>query len=334
MKLHNPKNLNLPPLKVERSGVRVTMESSVKVSNFIKTNLLLDRDFQELFLDLCARSQEVEDMTRSFEAIDHPLKPGVPAQWFRRRGGALRHSLNTFSLLEAREHLRTLSKEERMQKHEAKMVILRQHFKDLVSRIKRASSSIENRLSRFEDSRKMSLDILTSMTLFACRDCRKLLSKDRFSSGKCVCGKTIRAVSGTTKIPIAYLDRTLRNFITQNYWLEHGIDYILRRKNFQTLCGYSVLGHSGFLHEIDNIAESTKDTFRFFCECKAGPVKPADVFILAGKMGDIGCSRGYIFSLEKNVPKEVVHLARSRNISIVTAIAEKTETQLLQEIRE
>jgi hypothetical protein len=120
----------------------------------------------------------------------------------------------------------------------------------------------------------------------------------------------------------------------KNYWFEYGIDYILRRKNFQTLCGYHVLGHSGSMHEIDNIAESRSTNPRFFCECKAGEVGANDIFVLAGKMADIGCSRGYIFTMAEEIPQEIAYLARSRNISIITRLLEKSDTELLQEIRE
>jgi hypothetical protein len=141
-------------------------------------------------------------------------------------------------------------------------------------------------------------------------------------------------VSDTLQTSIALFDLELRNFISKNYWFEHGIDHILRRKNFQTLCGYYVLGHSGTAHEIDNIAESGSSNLRFFGECKVGEVGANDIFIFAGKMSDIGCSRGYIFTLTKTIPKELSYLARSKNISIVTNVIEKSIADLEQEIQE
>jgi hypothetical protein len=141
-------------------------------------------------------------------------------------------------------------------------------------------------------------------------------------------------VTDVRKEPIAYFDARLRNFISNNYWFEHGIDFLLRRKNFQTLCGVHVLGHSGCMHEIDNIAESKTSNFCIFCECKTVEIKTNDVFVLAGKMADIGCSRAYIFTVAKDVQKEIVHLARSRNVSIVTDALGRPIPDLIKEIRE
>jgi hypothetical protein len=112
------------------------------------------------------------------------------------------------------------------------------------------------------------------------------------------------------------------------------VDYLLRTKNFQTLCGVHILGHSGCLHEIDNIAESRTSNFRIFGECKTTDIKTNDVFVLAGKMADIGCSRAYIFTTEKDVQKEIVHLARSRNITTVTNVLNRPIIDLVKEIRE
>jgi hypothetical protein len=334
MELHNPPNVNLPPLKIQKSQIRQKMENDPKILNFLKTNLLLDAEFQKLYLDLCRKSQLIDDFIESIQTIDHPIKPGIPVRWLKRTRSKVNKSLNTFSRLEAVEHFRNLSQDEKKQKNEASMVVLKEHFKEHISSIKRHSSGIENKLSQFESSRKLVLDILTQRTLFVCRACNRLLSKDRFRQTKCLCGNKVQSIRDTTKVPIAYFGEALRQFITKNCWFEYGIDYILRRKNFQTLCGYYVLGHSGVWHEIDNIAENKKDNFRFFCECKTGSINPSDIFILAGKMTDIGCSRGYIFCLEKTVPKETVYLTRSRNVAIITDVIHKTDDQLLQNIME
>jgi len=141
-------------------------------------------------------------------------------------------------------------------------------------------------------------------------------------------------MSDIRKEPIAFFDTRLQNFISNNYWFEHGVDFLLRKKNFQTLCGVHVLGHSGCTHEIDNIAESKTSNFRIFGECKTTEIGTNDVFVLAGKMADIGCSRAYIFTIAKDVQKEIVHLARSRNISTVTNILKRPVQDLVKEIKE
>ena len=229
---------------------------------------------------------------------------------------------------------KNMSKKQRDELRQFMIQLVSTENKRAITSVKRYSTEIQNSLSRFEQARKVNLDILTPVTLYICKNCHNVVSKNRFHQRSCKCEAKITTVSDIRREPIAYFDAKLRTFISQNYWFEYGIDYILRRKNLQTLCGFHVLGHSGNMHEIDNIAESKSSNFRFFCECKTGEVRASDVFVLAGKMSDIGCSRGYIFTLTKETPKEVVYLARSRNISIVAGVLEKTEADLLQEIRE
>ena len=51
-------------------------------------------------------------------------------------------------------------------------------------------------------------------------------------------------------------------------------------------------------------------------------------------MADIGCSRGYIFTTTDIVSKEITHLARSRNISIITDVLNKKDSDLVKAIKE
>ncbi len=207
-------------------------------------------------------------------------------------------------------------------------------YKKLIAQIKRRSSDAQSTLSRFEQKINQSLEILSISTLFICKRCHNIVSTNRFMNTVCACGAKISHISDVRKEPIAFFDERLRNFISNNYWFEYGIDFLLRRKNFQTLCGIHVLGHSGCMHEIDNIAESKTSNFRIFCECKTAEIKTNDVFVLAGKMSDIGCSRAYIFTIIKDVQKEIVHLARSRNISTVTDVLKRPILDLVKEIKE
>lgn len=142
------------------------------------------------------------------------------------------------------------------------------------------------------------------------------------------------SASKIRKEPVAYFDERTGTFIDNNYWFEYGVDYLLRKKQFQTLCGIQILGHSGYTHEIDNIAESKTSNFRIFCECRTAEIRTADIFIFAGKMTDIGCSRGYIFTLKEEPQKEILHLARSRNISIVPSVLDHKISKLVDYIKE
>lgn len=327
--LHNPPNLNLPALKIMKADTRKIMEGSKNISNFVNSKLLLDNQFRNLFILLHKKSEEIDNIIDEFKKESVPLTTKI----FDTITLGEKKLLYRY-LIHTKKQPHTVPKKYQAETEKILLKFRKYNFATSVTDIKRRSSEIQNKLSKFEDLKNTNLDILTPLTLFICRNCKNLISKDRFKHSKCICGKIIRTISNTTKVPIAYFNKMLRNFITQNYWLEYGINQLLRKKNFQTLCGYHVLGHSGFLHEIDNIAESRTTNFRFFCECKTGSVKASDVFIFAGKMSDIGCSRGYIFTLEKGVAKEIVHLARSSNISIITGVLEKSESDLLKQIKE
>ena len=335
MQLHHPSNVKLPPLLVDKIQEREAMESSPKIYNLLRSNLLLDKEVVALIRDIQKKSDEIDRLMKSFTEDTQSLRlhlvhakgrltvPGDP-RMFRR------WMISRSRSKSRRGHYPISQKE--MEK------LLAQYrsdiFKRTVSAIKRRSGDIQKLLSRFEQSRRTTLDILSSVTLFVCRKCHNLASVDRFQIATCPCGAKISTPSNIRREPIAYFDARTRNFIDNNFWFEYGVDYLLRRKNFQTLCGVQVLGHSGCSHEIDNIAESKGSNFRIFCECKTVEIRTSDVFVFAGKMTDIGCSRGYMFTLTPEPPKEIVHLARSRNISIISRVLEKKIEDLIKEIRE
>ncbi|NQT84230.1 hypothetical protein HQ563_14475 [bacterium] len=334
MYLHNPPNLNLPPLMLEKTQAREEMEQSPTVYSFIKSKLLLDPDFHRVFTRIQKKSDEIEEMMRAFKEdspfIYRPLRLPVSG-----RRIAARRFLQLRRLLYVHgSQPKFKNKKEEEEFNKTLLELKSEMYKGLITQIKRKSSEIQNTLSRFEEPRNQFLEILTSSTLFICKRCHNIVSRNRFMNTTCACGVKITRVSDIRKEPIAFFDPRLRAFIANNYWFEHGVDYLLRKKNFQTLCGVHVLGHSGCLHEIDNIAESKTSNLRIFGECKTGEIKTNDVFVLAGKMADIGCSRAYIFTLSKDVQKQISHLARSRNISTVDDVLSRPVGDVIKEIRE
>ena len=332
MQLHHPSNVKLPPLLVDKVQEREAMESSPKIYNLLRSNLLLDIEVVTLIREIHKKSVDIDNLMKSFveDASHHfyvghskgrVMVPGDPRMFRRWMISKSKSRHGPYSI--SPKDMDKLLAEYRSDT-----------FKRTISTIKRRSSEIQKLLSRFEQSKRTTLDILSSVTLFVCKKCHSLASQDRFQIATCPCGAKIATPSNIRREPIAYFDARTRNFIDSNYWFEYGVDYLLRRKNFQTLCGVQVLGHSGCTHEIDNVAESKGSNFRIFCECKTAEIRTSDVFIFAGKMTDIGCSRGYMFTLTPEPAKEIVHLARSRNISIVCRVLEKKIEELLKEIRE
>jgi hypothetical protein len=204
----------------------------------------------------------------------------------------------------------------------------------VLRRITHRSKDVQDKLLQYEVANAIELNILSQSILHLCPQCNHLISRDRFVTTTCESCRMLVTLRKSKQVPFAKFGEGLVEFISKNYWFEHGIDYLLRKKNYQTLCGYHVLGHSGTAHEIDVIGESVRQRLRLFCECKTGDVGANDVFVLAGKMSDIGCSRGYIFTLSESVTKEIGYLARSRNISIVTNVLEHSLEELGKAITE
>ena len=196
------------------------------------------------------------------------------------------------------------------------------------------SKNIQNKLSNFEEKVKIDMPILSTTTVYFCKKCNKIICLDKFKRSKCFCGADINNIAYVEQIPLNHFNKNMVNFLESNYWFEHGVDYILRKKNFQTLVGYDVLGNSGVPHEIDNIAYYKDENYRFFCECKNSEVTEKDIFIFSGKMIDIGGISGYIFTTTENVPKELNRLARSKNIKIIKEILKKDARTLVNDIKE
>jgi hypothetical protein len=314
---------------LEKTQAREEMEQSPTVYSFIKGNLLLNPDFHRVFTSIHKKSEEIEELIGSFRGDFAFLKHIVPAP---SRAVDSDKYLQISVINKLRRNIK--SKKEEDEFNRELLDLKSADDKKRIIQIKRRSSEIQNVLSKFEQAQRQSLEILTSITLFICRQCHNVVSTNRFINTTCLCGIKVKRTSDIRKEAIAFFDSRLRNFIANKYWFEHGVDYLLRKKNFQTLCGVYVLGHSGCMHEIDNIAESKTSNFRIFGECKTTDIRTNDVFILAGKMADIGCSRAYIFTTTKEVQKEIVHLARSRNISTVTDVLHRPIQDLLREIRE
>lgn len=201
-----------------------------------------------------------------------------------------------------------------------------------------ASAAIQREINKFETKMNLDLEILTNTIVYSCSNCGYPLFFGRFRQTICKCGEKIDAIKKTDHNVIHHFNNELINFIGKNLWLEYGVDYLLKRKDFETWVGFNILGHSGVWHEIDNIAEykNVKSKFRVFCECKSGNLGSNDILVFSGKMADIGCSRGIIFTTltERRISPEIFRLANSNNIDIITNLFEKDIEELLEEIKE
>ena len=346
MELHSPPYLTLPALKIDKIRERQAVEDDPTVNNLTRSNLLLDGEFNRLYLDILEKSKNLLQLIRLkeeevFSEYTSPARMLRQIRYHTRPGlQKSRFDLDFMSSMVKHRLFLTHKKPKRISKEKKKELDkvvskLRKEVNTTLRRkVVRLSNKIQNSISAFEEKSNIDLRILSSTTIHFCKKCAKIISLDKFKRCTCACGEKITKISQVRQIPINHFNDRLINFLEQNYWLEHGVDYLLKRKNLQTLVGYYVLGHSGVSHEIDNIAESKSENYRFFCECKNAEVTVKDVFVFSGKMIDAGCSRGYIFTTSKEVSNEIVRLARSKNIDIIKGVLTREVKTLLKEIKE
>jgi len=318
----------LPPLFCSRLSDRTKIEDDNNVKNLINSKILLNKELKEILFSILDYTKQLNGLIevattekmvpyRIYDLIRKKLR-GLPFyvfRWlrYRRKKGEIRK-------LSARDKELILKVE--------KIVNTA-----LLKQIKSQSDKIQNLLSDFEYKHKITLGILYSQTMFICPNCSRILSIGKFKKVTCRCGKKIIDIQKIKEVSVFKFNDNMGSFIEKGMWLEHGINYLLKRKNLETKCGVLVLGHSGIEHEIDNIAFNKKENFLIFGECKIAEVGVNHIFVFHGKMLDVGCNKGYIFTTFPLPMKEIKQFARSKNISIIDSVLDKKEKDLLKEIR-
>ena len=328
--IYNPSGFSLPALKIKKRSSRRNIENDSTVDNLIKSNLLLSLEFNTLYLDILTKSKEVLGYLQ-FDKNKISFQD-ILSKDFKKEGDTIQYKIFNFFL----EVIEAASSSN-IENKQIKEVISEQIEKgNIITKEKliELSQNIQDKLSNFEEKVKIDIPILSTTTVYFCKKCNKIICLNKFKKSKCSCGADINNITYVEQIPIYCFNKNMVNFLESNYWFEYGVDYILRKKNFQTLVGYDVLGNSGVPHEIDNIAYYKDENYRFFCECKNSEVTEKDIFIFSGKMIDIGGISGYIFTTIENVPKELNRLARSKNIKIIKDALKKNVESLIKEIKE
>jgi len=356
IELHNPRKLNLPTLTTRRVQVRQSMEEDPTVKNYIRSKLLLDLEFNELCLDISDKSKQLLNLSKIPASEIFKEFPFSLIRFLKRsvkiRGiqaiidpKSLEEKLANFAYeidLLTPSSGSALSYERpneipkrKMQSYKGDVSKLRKKLNvNIRQEVIRLSNRISNSVSGFEAKNGANLKILSTANLFMCKKCSSITSVNDFKVSGCECGEKISKISRVNQIPIHYFNDQLIKFLESNYWFEHGVAHLLHKKHLETLVGIYVLGHSGVWHEIDIIAESAKNNCRFFCECKNTKMEASHVFILSGKMIDIGCTRGYIFTTSENVDTNIIRLARAKNIDIISNVLNKEKKVLLESIKE
>jgi len=343
LELPNRSKPSLPALTIDKDHVRQSLEDELTVNNLICCNLLLDGEFYTLYLDILKKSKSIlhfirateEQLFSEYRAIQKVLRHFMHPSRLGSRISRLVLVRNILAhRIVPREKLGHIPEDKKKELEEALFKATKEVYTDVRKKVVSLSNKIQKSVSAFEGRRNIDLNTLSSTIVHFCRRCMRIVSLDRFRQRTCACGQKITRLSQVKQIPINHFNDRLIDFLEKNYWLEYGLDYLLKRKNFQTFVGYYVLGHSGVWHEIDNIAVSRGQNYRFFCECKNAEVKEKDIFVFSGKMIDIGCTRGYLFTTSEKVTDEIVRLGRAKNIDIVTGVLKRGTKSLLEEIKE
>jgi len=340
METYSPKGFNLPPLVIEKRASRKNIENDTKVKNFIDTKLLLNRNFNHLFVDVLEKSREILKVS-----VENPSHKDF----------AVQNIFDYFSSKKFNNKIKSDSKEKTSSfndyffyftnklifdpefvkiDNKSRMKFLNNIFLKTKEKLIQLNEQIENEISDYEKKERVQLEILSSTNIYFCKQCNKIISKMKFTPTKCLCGNEINKVSEVDKRSISHFNENLVNFIISNYWLEFGVGHLLKQNNFLTLIGYDVLGHSGVCHEVDNIVYVPKENFCFFCECKNSSINNNDIFIFSGKLTDIGVNKGYIFTTASSIQKEIIRLARSKNIDIISDILNKNSQDMHNKIKE
>ena len=347
MDSRNWRKLTLPELAMCKEHERQAIEDDLTVKNLIRSNLLLDREYNRLYLDILEKSESLLRIIQLTEGQLFSEYSNLSGQ-LKRLERAASISVDKFFRLFTATLVRSALTDKIISRDKLERILgSREKVDEIISRVKKGmytnarkklimlSDRIQKGLNVFEEKRKIELyNILSSTTIHSCKKCAKVASLDRFKRCTCVCGEKISKPSQVKQISLKHFNDKLINFLKQNYWFEYGVDYLLRRKNLRTFVGYYVLGHSGVWHEIDNIAVSKSQKCRFFCECKNAEIKQNDILVFSGKMFDIGCTRGYVFTTAEQVSDEALRLARARNIDIIKGVLKREVTDLLKDIKE
>jgi hypothetical protein len=329
--IYDPSGFDLPALKINKRQSRKNIENDSAVNNLIESKLLLNPEFNSLYLNIFKKSNKINDLfiiskinklETIFEILFSIKKDVKLYRAFINVGMELITFMNKTP---SNTHNRKKKATEPLTYN------LNIAIKEMLNRL---STQIQNDLSNFEENIKIDLSVLPVTTVCLCKNCNKIISWGKFKSTKCSCGEDINNPSQVDQIPIYHFTENIINFIKNNYWFEYGIDYILRKKNLQTRVGYDVLGNSGVWHEIDIIAYCKNDNYRFFCECKNSEINEKDVFIFSGKMIDIGGTRGYILTTSNNISDKISRLARSKNIDVIKGVLGKDSEILMDDIKE
>ncbi|MCH7883091.1 hypothetical protein IIA95_01595 [Patescibacteria group bacterium] len=331
MNHNSQKTPKLPPLVVSKATSRQAIEGNQAVKSLVSSRLLLDKDLNRFLLELLGKTKEMNRLLEYKDdnvLLSRILGDARPTPYSRYLMLSRRHLINNRFTTKNKKENKVFDAEIKNRLLQAQKELNQK----LKNKIKLISNQIQSGLDNFERKHRVELDILETLNLYFCKACKKIVFLDRFRATTCECNNKLSNPSDCQTADIHKFGGDVIKFIENNVWLEFGMDYLLKKQGFETQCGVNILGHSGIVHEIDNYAEQKANKLRVFGECKNTDISVGNVLVFAGKMQDIGCYKGFIFTTALGTSKDVIHLARSKHIGIIEQVLEKKNIDIIKEM--
>lgn len=331
-------NAKLPPLEKDRKQ-REEILRSKGVASLIESKNLLSGDLNILlFQNLLTKQDKIKSACKNWEEVHKATKEGElqtlevldslnDVKQFLEEHDGINIELKIRNL-----SVGDLNKEEKLENTISEdLQTINDAFKKYIQEL---TGKIEENLKNYEEENSVELEILKNKNISVCRDCGGYLYEGRFRNVNCSCGKKISQASDVEKINSKVLEDDVETFLENNIWFEHACAYLMKRSNYDTTCGGYILGSSGLPHEIDVLAENLSERKRILCECKTGSPDVSEILVFSGKMQDIGCTRGILFTLvpDDEIGKKTRSLALSNNVKIIGGVLEKEIDKLKEEI--
>jgi len=282
----------LPPLKIQRIKNRNEIEKNIHVKSLIESKLLLNKDLNILLNNLINISDSILSFTKHLNK-----KPQDIFEKFRGNTSEEERSYIQFIFSNFyRDYI--------IGRKKIKNEDIIELYKLKLDEITRMSNTIQDELNKFEKKIGKQLDIVEHITIYICAKCKNILSLNKFNRGNCViCKNSISSSSKTEQISVTVLSRSVKKFFQNNWWLEEGISYLLKRQNLEVKTGLYILGFSGV------------------------------IFILAGKMSELGCKNSILVTIATEVHPDLTKIAKSFNIKIIESVLEKEDIKIIEEMK-
>lgn len=328
LNLQNPQNKSWPDFFGLKLDDRIRIEQDAGVQSLVNSGLLLSQELNSFLWIILGLNRKINE-----------LLPQDPTLTTQEIDEIFDNVFNNLSQVLGRSEVEKISVTDRQvikaavrDKQESSLKSKRE---DICKQIEEISENIEDINSQFKvDYPKSDLKILSHRILYYCPLCKRLYCSDEFKKKDCQCGEKIDSAKKVIREPIVFISQEVKTFFEKNMWLEHGIQSIFKKAQFETKCGVELLGNSGVMQEIDVLAVHKGENLRIVVECKNRDIKRIDVYKLYGEMTDLGCVGGFIFStVEKIKSNSVKKLAISKNIRVIEGVLGAKEEELVNKIK-